>query len=33
LHTEFVVGLSWSLFEQGVIASASWDQQVHLWTA
>lgn len=32
-HTEFVIGLSWSLYHPGVIASASWDQQVHIWSA
>ncbi|KAM0749288.1 WD40 repeat-like protein [Meredithblackwellia eburnea MCA 4105] len=30
-HTEFVVGLAWSFFEDGVVASCSWDQEVHLW--
>ncbi|SCV67477.1 BQ2448_5088 [Microbotryum intermedium] len=32
-HTEFVVGQSWSLFEEGVVATCSWDQEVHLWNA
>lgn len=32
-HTEFVVGLDWSLFEQGAIATGAWDQQVHFWRA
>lgn len=30
-HKEFVVGSSWSLFEEGVVASCSWDQEVHMW--
>lgn len=30
-HTEFVVGAAWSLWEEGVVASCSWDQEVHLW--
>lgn len=30
-HTEFVVGAAFSLYEEGVIASCSWDQEVHLW--
>ena len=30
-HTEFVVGVAWSFFEAGVVASCSWDQEVHLW--
>jgi peroxin-7 len=33
LHTEFVVGLGWSLFEEGKIASAAWDSSVLLWRA
>ncbi|SGZ28697.1 BQ5605_C027g10413 [Microbotryum silenes-dioicae] len=32
-HTEFVVGQSWSLFEEGLVATCSWDQEVHLWNA
>lgn len=32
-HSEFVVGLSWSLFEPGLLATCSWDQQVHLCKA
>ncbi|MBW0555790.1 hypothetical protein O181_095505 [Austropuccinia psidii MF-1] len=31
-HKEFVVGMAWSLYHPGVIATASWDQQVHLWS-
>ena len=31
LHSEFVVGLAWSLYEQGVVATSSWDQETHLW--
>lgn len=30
-HTEFVVGLSWSLFEPGVIATTSWDTETHVF--
>lgn len=33
LHTEFVVGIGWSLYEAGVLASCSWDQETHLWTS
>lgn len=32
-HTEFVVGLSWSLFQEGLIASTAWDMSVQLWSA
>lgn len=32
-HTEFVVGLAWSLFEPGMVASTSWDMSTHLWPA
>ncbi|CAH7675235.1 peroxisomal targeting signal 2 receptor [Phakopsora pachyrhizi] len=32
-HREFVVGLAWSFFHPGIIATASWDQQVHLWSS
>ena len=31
-HSEFVVGLSWSLFEPGVIATTSWDTETHVFT-
>ncbi|POW01034.1 hypothetical protein PSTT_12764, partial [Puccinia striiformis] len=31
-HKEFVVGLAWSLYHPGLIASASWDQEVHVWS-
>lgn len=31
MHKEFVVGLAWSLFERGVIASSSWDCETHVW--
>lgn len=27
-HTEFVVGVAWSYFQEGVLASCSWDQSV-----
>lgn len=30
-HTEFVVGAAWSLYEEGLLATCSWDQEVHLW--
>jgi peroxin-7 len=33
LHTEFVVGLGWSLFNEGVLASCAWDCETHLWAA
>ena len=29
-HTEFVFGVTWSLFEQGRIATCSWDRSVHV---
>lgn len=32
-HTEFVVGLGWSLFQEGLVASTAWDMSVHLWRA
>lgn len=32
-HTEFVVGLGWSLFQEGIVASTAWDMSVHLWRA
>ncbi|GAA6064740.1 hypothetical protein JCM10212_005319 [Sporobolomyces blumeae] len=30
-HKEFVVGCAWSLYDAGLVASCSWDQEVHLW--
>lgn len=30
-HSEFVVGVGWSLFEEGVVGTCSWDQEIHLW--
>lgn len=30
-HTEFVVGVDFSLFSEGLIASCGWDQMLHLW--
>lgn len=30
-HTEFVVGCSWSLYEEGVLASCSWDCRVNVF--
>ncbi|PWY98354.1 WD40 repeat-like protein [Testicularia cyperi] len=32
-HTEFVVGISWSLFQEGLVASTAWDCETHLWGA
>ncbi|MEW5298498.1 MAG: hypothetical protein WDW36_001613 [Sanguina aurantia] len=31
-HTEFVQGLDFSMLREGLIASASWDEFVYLWT-
>lgn len=31
-HIEFVVGLDWSLFHEHLLASASWDRHVCLWS-
>eukprot|EP00923_Selenidium_pygospionis_P008898 GHVN01015225.1.p1 GENE.GHVN01015225.1~~GHVN01015225.1.p1 ORF type:complete len:416 (+),score=43.78 GHVN01015225.1:159-1406(+) len=30
-HTEFVFGLDWSLFQENVLCSASWDRTVTVW--
>ncbi|KAJ2852514.1 peroxisomal targeting signal 2 receptor [Coemansia brasiliensis] len=30
-HREFVFGVDWSLFHPGVMATCSWDEQVHLF--
>lgn len=30
-HTEFVVGCAWSLFEEGVLASCSWDSTISVF--
>lgn len=30
-HTEFVVGVAWSLFQEGLVASTAWDGETHLW--
>lgn len=30
-HSEFVVGLEWSLFEEGVAASCGWDSSLVCW--
>jgi len=30
-HTEFVVGCAWSLYEEGLLASCSWDCRVNLF--
>ncbi|KAF6766849.1 WD40 repeat [Kalmanozyma brasiliensis GHG001] len=32
-HTEFVVGVAWSLFQEGLVASTAWDSETHLWSA
>lgn len=32
-HREFVVGVAWSLFEPGIVATASWDMETHVWPA
>lgn len=32
-HTEFVVGLAWSLFQEGLVATCAWDNETHLWVA
>ncbi|KAJ2617209.1 peroxisomal targeting signal 2 receptor [Coemansia sp. RSA 1365] len=31
LHKEFVFGIDWSLFHSGLMATCSWDEQVHLF--
>lgn len=33
MHKEFVVGVAWSLFEPGLLASTSWDTETHVWPA
>ncbi|PFH51782.1 hypothetical protein AMATHDRAFT_74676 [Amanita thiersii Skay4041] len=30
-HTEFVVGCSWSLYEEGVLASCGWDSRLNVF--
>lgn len=30
-HSEFVLGVDWSLFEENVLATASWDRTVCVW--
>ncbi|WRT63205.1 uncharacterized protein IL334_000108 [Kwoniella shivajii] len=30
-HTEFVMGINWALFDPGLLASAAWDEEVHLY--
>ncbi|GAA5877208.1 hypothetical protein JCM1840_003020 [Sporobolomyces johnsonii] len=30
-HSEFVVGVGWSLYEEGEVGSCGWDGEVHLW--
>eukprot|EP00850_Spirogloea_muscicola_P014406 SM000103S09498 [mRNA] locus=s103:311070:313114:+ [translate_table: standard] len=30
-HTEFAVGLDWSILVEGLLASAAWDENVYVW--
>ncbi|WWD22694.1 hypothetical protein CI109_107187 [Kwoniella shandongensis] len=30
-HSEFVMGVGWALFDEGLLASAAWDEEVHLY--
>jgi len=30
-HTEFVMGVEWSLFQEGVLASCAWDGCMSVW--
>ena len=30
-HTEFVMGVAWSLFDEGLLASCAWDEEMHLY--
>jgi peroxin-7 len=30
-HTEFVVGCAWSLYEEGVLATCSWDCKLNIF--
>jgi peroxin-7 len=30
-HTEFAVGLDWSLLQEGLLASSGWDEKVAVW--
>jgi peroxin-7 len=30
-HTEFVVGCAWSLYDEGVLASCSWDSKLNVF--
>ncbi|WOO85664.1 Peroxisome biogenesis protein 7 [Vanrija pseudolonga] len=30
-HSEFTMALGWALFDEGVIATAGWDQELHLY--
>jgi peroxin-7 len=32
-HTEFIMGTAWALFDEGLLASCAWDQEVHLFKA
>ncbi|GAC93690.1 hypothetical protein PHSY_001255 [Pseudozyma hubeiensis SY62] len=32
-HTEFVVGVAWGLFQEGLVASTAWDSETHLWAS
>ncbi|KAG8992498.1 peroxisomal targeting signal 2 receptor [Tulasnella sp. JGI-2019a] len=31
LHTEFAVGCAWSLYDEGLLASCSWDHSIHVY--
>lgn len=30
-HTEFTMALGWALFQEGLLATASWDQELHVY--
>lgn len=30
-HTEFAMALGWALFEENVLATGAWDQEVHVF--
>jgi len=30
-HSEFTMALGWALFEENVLATASWDQEIHIY--
>lgn len=31
-HTEFAVGLDFSVLSEGMLASCGWDEMVHVWS-